>query len=311
MDVYIIGQMIKEFRTRKLISQEDLCDGLCAVSTLSRIENAQANPSKKLAEALLSRMGVSTNIANMPTTINDMKRWFLERQINESILKNDFEFSESLKEYKKLGEMGFLEEQTFWFYTGIYKFHEKEDFGIALADFNKALLLSLPGYKNVADLKNRLLSKMELKILNNIALTNYSLGNEKEAIEVLEFLKDYFTKKLLDDSQVASGLPLILYNLTNWKFHAGFQEDALRLAEEGIRVCSKYGRLTYYPYHIFNKGWILCKSGQIEQGKIHLQNALANFAYLKRFAEVKDDIPVINSEFNLSFKTEDFLLLNG
>jgi len=45
MDAYIIGKLIKEFRVRKGYSQEELCYGLCAVSTLSRIESGiQAFP---------------------------------------------------------------------------------------------------------------------------------------------------------------------------------------------------------------------------------------------------------------------------
>ncbi len=45
MDAYIIGKLIKEFCVRKGHSQEELCYGLCAVSTLSRIESGnQAFP---------------------------------------------------------------------------------------------------------------------------------------------------------------------------------------------------------------------------------------------------------------------------
>lgn len=41
MKTYIVGGVIKEFRIRYNISQEELCDGLCAVSTLSRIESGK------------------------------------------------------------------------------------------------------------------------------------------------------------------------------------------------------------------------------------------------------------------------------
>lgn len=37
MDYYQIGPILKEFRIRHRISQEELCFGLCATSTLSRM----------------------------------------------------------------------------------------------------------------------------------------------------------------------------------------------------------------------------------------------------------------------------------
>ena len=53
----IIGTMLKEFRKRNKITQEDLAFGLCAVSNLSRRENGGQIPSRKLAEGLFSRVG--------------------------------------------------------------------------------------------------------------------------------------------------------------------------------------------------------------------------------------------------------------
>ena len=41
MENYLIGNVLKEYRTRLKISQEDLCLDLCAVSTLSRIESGE------------------------------------------------------------------------------------------------------------------------------------------------------------------------------------------------------------------------------------------------------------------------------
>lgn len=50
---------IKKRRKDLGISQEELSEGLCAVSTLSRIENNQQNPSRNLTRHLLERLGLS------------------------------------------------------------------------------------------------------------------------------------------------------------------------------------------------------------------------------------------------------------
>jgi transcriptional regulator with XRE-family HTH domain len=52
MAVYTIGKLIKETRERLHISQEELCGVVIAVSTLSKIENGKAAPSKKVREYL-------------------------------------------------------------------------------------------------------------------------------------------------------------------------------------------------------------------------------------------------------------------
>jgi len=59
MPVYNIGKTIREYRTRKKISQEDLCYNICSVSSYSRIERGEQIPEKKTIEAITSRLGIT------------------------------------------------------------------------------------------------------------------------------------------------------------------------------------------------------------------------------------------------------------
>ena len=58
MEEFKIGTYIKKRREELQISQEELCEGLCAVSSLSRIENNQQDPSRRLTINLLERLGL-------------------------------------------------------------------------------------------------------------------------------------------------------------------------------------------------------------------------------------------------------------
>ncbi len=58
MNEFKLGTYIKKRREELKISQEDLCEGLCAVSSLSRIENNQQDPSRNLTKNLLERLGL-------------------------------------------------------------------------------------------------------------------------------------------------------------------------------------------------------------------------------------------------------------
>ena len=58
MNEFKIGMYIKKRREELGMSQEELCEGLCAVSSLSRIENNQQDPSRNLTKNLLERLGL-------------------------------------------------------------------------------------------------------------------------------------------------------------------------------------------------------------------------------------------------------------
>ncbi len=51
------GKLVREIRNRKNISQEELCDGICSVSNLSRIENGLQIPNTITAELIVQRLG--------------------------------------------------------------------------------------------------------------------------------------------------------------------------------------------------------------------------------------------------------------
>jgi len=58
-EVLTVGSLIGELRKDQAISMRKLCDGLCSVSKLSKIENRSQEPSVYLSEALLNRLGYS------------------------------------------------------------------------------------------------------------------------------------------------------------------------------------------------------------------------------------------------------------
>ena len=78
MPLYSVGKVIKEARERlrcldkKKYSQENLCDGICSVPTLSKIECGLQNPSKKVMEALLQRLGLPIGIYNISATDKEL-----------------------------------------------------------------------------------------------------------------------------------------------------------------------------------------------------------------------------------------------
>ena len=258
MNAYFIGEILKEYRTRFEISQEDLSFGLCAVSTLSRIENGTQIPGRKLAEALFSKMGMKTPSSATPMSRLDFKRENLEHKIIDSIANGNFDVFDTLEEYKNCGKtLDPLEKQFYIFYKAI-----AED----------ALNHSLDGVQKI-----RFLTRTEIMILNNISRALYFTGKKDKAISLMEFLRTYYETREIGEEEMAKGYPVILLNLENWYGDAGRFQEALELSEIGIKICINYGKLTPFPCQLFNKGCSLVKLKRITEGKKFLSQAFSVF----------------------------------
>lgn len=299
MDIYIIGKIIKEFRERKNISQEELAFDLCATSTLSRIESGKQSPNKKLAEALLSKLGISVSASNFQMSQIELKRWDLEQIIMEKIRCQNFDFKVQLEEYENLCEMDVLEKQQFLFFEAIFEWHHEYDKNLVLKKLESALKLTILNYKDGSLPENRLLTKNELIILNNIALLKHQNNLKDDAIFILEFLKRYYENNGVDENE--KQLSVIIFNLSNWKGEKGLNQETLKLAEEGIRFSTKHGRLTYFPYHIFNKGWALGKLGDLDSARKNISLAFDILTTMGQKDEVAEYIPQVNKEFGFDF----------
>ena len=119
MDFNQIGKMLREYREQFNISREDLCDDICAVSTLMRIEDSEEMPGQTIFTQLFARMGFSFSSLSPYLKKKDIVRYEIERKIE--ILKRECkknsenlsEITKLLEEYKQCAEMDVLETQYY------------------------------------------------------------------------------------------------------------------------------------------------------------------------------------------------------
>lgn len=57
MGNYLIGQVIKRTRESLGLTQQELCEGICGLETISRIETGKQIPNRANFQALMERMG--------------------------------------------------------------------------------------------------------------------------------------------------------------------------------------------------------------------------------------------------------------
>ena len=285
METYIIGNILKEYRTRLKISQEDLCLDLCAVSTLSRIESGAQIPGRKLVEALFSRMGMNKSV---PLTKLDFQRENLEYEINDMVATGKFEIFDLLEEYRNCDdELNSLEKQFYLFYKTMAEDFFAHNCEKALKNYEEAIKISIKDYEIGKIPNTRLLTKIELMILNNISRTQYFLGQKGSAIELMEFLRSYFEKGIMSEEEKAKNYPVILFNLENWYGNSDDDKKVIELCDIGIDMCIRYGKLSQFPFHIFNKGCSLVKLGQIELGKECISDSFIILKNMKEFENIE------------------------
>jgi len=288
MENYPIGIVLKEYRTRLNISQEELCSDLCAVSTLSRIESGMQVPGRKLLEALFSRMGMNRSV---PITKVDFQRENLEFRINNMVACAKFEIFDLLEEYKNCSEeWNTLEEQFYLFYKTMAEDFFNHNCEKTLKIYTEVLKLTIKDYELGKLPTARLLTRIELLILNNISLTQYFNGEKDKAIELMEFLRSYFESDIMSEDEKSKNYYVILFNLENWygmRGKDGDYERVLKFCDIAIDFCIQYGRLSLFPYHIYNKGYALVKLGKVTEGKSYLIDGLTFLERIKKHDDVE------------------------
>lgn len=88
-NVYCLNQVIRERRKLLGLSQEDAADGICDVSTLSRIENRGSSLHKKVRQGLLRRVNMSGERYDYQVMSEHYDDYFLRSKISRGRLVGD------------------------------------------------------------------------------------------------------------------------------------------------------------------------------------------------------------------------------
>lgn len=89
-----IGKIIFEEREKAGISQNELCEGICSVATLSRLEWTEQNIGKWNIDVFLQRLGKSQDKFWTIVHIGDYEIMELRRKIWNCILYGDYDKAE-------------------------------------------------------------------------------------------------------------------------------------------------------------------------------------------------------------------------
>ncbi|MDF2540644.1 MAG: transcriptional regulator [Herbinix sp.] len=286
MSVYKIGDIMRRTREELGITQESLCYGICAVSTLSKIENGAQMPSRNTFEALMQRMGKTgdmyTSFVSEKEYLNSEMKYKIQLHLSDgkfeeaSILLDEFEKVFDLND--KLNRQ-FVTHSRAGILFGTSKEYEK-----IKELFEQAITITIPDF-NIKQLYRFYLSSDEISIINSIAVIHDLLDNRRKAIEMLYSLKEYMDEKHVSLVEKAKTYPMILYNLSKWLGRERRYEESIEISDIGQNACIEYGKMRLLPNIIFNKAWCLNKLGQQEDSKPFLRMAYYTFLAMNKEGE--------------------------
>ncbi|MDR1736120.1 MAG: helix-turn-helix domain-containing protein [Oscillospiraceae bacterium] len=91
-----IGDIIRSTRKKKRLSQEELAHGICAVSTLSRIENGTQTPQRSTFDALMRRLDLPPEVFPSYQSEREVTLNLLKHKIDQSIEAENYDEAKAL-----------------------------------------------------------------------------------------------------------------------------------------------------------------------------------------------------------------------
>ena len=182
------GEFIANLRKEKQISQEQLCEGICDLSMLSRFERGEREPDKLLQNRFLTRLGVVPENYENFLYYKDFCCWESRQGILHNILEENMEEAKRLlEEYKEAYDMDNPLEQQFYLamLAQIMRYEgcEKEELAMV---FQHALELTVADI-DIKGYGDRVLSLEEINLLLEHIYCNDSALKQYE--EILKYIE--------------------------------------------------------------------------------------------------------------------------
>lgn len=267
MKEYRIGEIIRQRRIELGLTQEELCEGVCETSTMSRIENGKQAPSKTKLNVLMQRLGLPDDRYYAFLSDNEAKIADLQKEIVScNVLKDSVRGLQALSLMEEIAEEDDKTVQQFILRSRAilgrlegkavveYSLQEKKEILL------RAIRLTSPKF-HIDAIKEGLYSIDEVKIINQIAQIYSSTVNHEKTIIIYKQLLEYIEEHFMNIFQFSGLLPLVTYNYARELDLLGCYHEAIEIAEMGRKACVKYGQYRNLPsiieimaecYHFLN-----------------------------------------------------------
>ena len=303
MAVYVVGDFLRETRLRKGYTQEEVSYGICTPASLSRIENGAQKPGRLILEKLFERLGTENNLFNSFVSREEMELYIAIQTLIRNVTDGDLHrIEEQIAAVEKLTQnTSELERQSLFWAKGELATQKYGNDCEAMDCFMKAVQITLPDFDGKNPLRNHLLTFDEITIINSIAVRHGENGDLLTAIQLDMWLKEYMENKIIDGRMKTAKYPMILYNLSYWLGEENCHNEALKMAEQGVDFCVKYGNLPAFPILMFNQGAALAELERYDEAKKCFLQSITIFEAMKKPSQVQTAIDWCREHYKIEF----------
>ncbi len=271
------GRIIAYERKRTKLSVTQICEGICERSYMQRIESGERFCDKMLADALLQRLGVSSEKFSYVISKQELNMIVWKEKIVDLVdqnQKNDAYYE--MDAYRKQTEAkGVLYTQFLLLSEIMLKWKNGEKTDRLLEKVLEAWNLTRRN-KKIYPIKPQRLSYFELALALLHARLSEDSTDEFAMTERYQDLLEYLEKRVEEADRV-KWYPQIAYRFIRLLQKQKKQKEALQYSEKAIQLLQKQGSIIYLPELLeqYRALWIEKAGGKIEYLPPSIQRQLS------------------------------------
>ena len=279
MEEIFIGGNMRRARRAAGKTQEEVCDGICDPSTLSRIETGKQAPSRSVATAVLQRLGQPhdryyTVLTSIEAEADDLRTKIdscavrFQQSLGSGKSQARLEALELLDRLETVTEAGdnvgrqyiLAVRAALGEEAGPYDFETRRDMLL------KAIRLTVPKF-GPETLAGHLYSIDETKIIGQIAGTYSEAGQHEKAADIFNQLLTYVRGHFQDLTDPSRYLSSAMLDYARELCLMRRYKKALDIAESGRKMCLDYGYCKSLPGLLAVMAKCRCAMGELEQSR--------------------------------------------
>ncbi|MFD0047777.1 helix-turn-helix domain-containing protein [Actinomycetes bacterium NPDC127524] len=268
-----LGESIYNIRLKLNISQKELADGICSQSQVSKIESGIISPYVHTLVKISKKLGI--NPTYFLNQIYKDQFEFIDhskKTVREAIHQKDYkEVKRLLKSLERHPSFRDIEEKQFiMWHQGIITYYLNKDFG-------KSIEILTEAFNMKESIRH---SEQDIQVLNSLAIIYSEEKQSENAKENFDLsLKVYKNSLLVTDTSI---YVRICYNSSKFLFSLNEYSEALSYCNKGIEHCKQHHSTFLFGELLYQKGSILIKLNDKENGINFLEYACVLFQVLNR-----------------------------
>lgn len=236
-----IGNLILHLREEMGITRKNLCEGLCGVRTLLKLEEGKIISSIFLIDRLLQRMGKSPDMFEVILSDKEydsmIKKDEIEQLINfGNLIKAEKELDIYIKTYKEPQNI----QQQYYYQIRAVLEAIKENHEVCIEYLQKSINITVP-YFSIEKKQDSLLCITEIELLIMLADEYYKVNQVCYAEKLLNFLIDYIQEHYTDSGELVKIYPKAVYLQSIWKKEKGEGIQCIERCEKAFQLMIKEG----------------------------------------------------------------------